>query len=89
MELFKAAAAQGLASAQNSVGVLYSQKQCCDQAVAFWRLAADRGHARAEYNLAVCYERGTGVERDHERAVELLEAAAVQGHEQAQAFGKW
>src|SRR6185437_7681246 len=46
--------------------------------------AAEQGHASAQYNLAVCYYNGTGVEKDEQKAVECYKKAAEQGVASAQ-----
>ncbi|MEX2068412.1 tetratricopeptide repeat protein [Pseudomonas aeruginosa] len=43
--------------------------------VRLYQMAADRGHYKAMLNLAGLYVRGTGVERDENRAVDLVEQA--------------
>ena len=45
--------------------------------------AAEGGHAGAQYNLALMYQRGTGCAVDVERAMTLYEQAATQGHAKA------
>ena len=37
--------------------------------------AAEQGDADAQYNLALCYKNGTGVEKDAEKAVEWYQKA--------------
>jgi len=49
-----------------------------------YALAADKGHAKARYNLGNHYRTGTGVEIDFNRCVELLNQSAEQGHVTAQ-----
>jgi hypothetical protein len=39
------------------------------EAVKWYRLAADQGHATAQSNLGVKYENGEGVRQDHAEAV--------------------
>jgi TPR repeat protein len=46
--------------------------------------AAEQGHARAQYNLGVCYAFGTSVEKDDAKAARLYGQAAEQGHTSAQ-----
>jgi TPR repeat protein len=46
-------------------------------------LAADRGHANAQYNLGVCYANGTGVTKDEREAIHWYRLAADQGSEDA------
>lgn len=49
-------------------------------AVAWLRAAASDGYAPAQAVLALCYERGLGVERSTEEAKRLYTLAAAQGH---------
>ncbi len=46
--------------------------------------AAQKGHAPAQYQLAVMYYTGEGMEQNTQRARELLEKAAQKGHAPAQ-----
>jgi len=39
--------------------------------------AAEQGHASAQCNLALCYENGTGVEKDEQKAVEWYENITI------------
>ena len=43
-----------------------------------------QGEANAQFNLAVCYEDGIGVEKDEQKAVEWYKKAAKQGDVKAQ-----
>jgi TPR repeat protein len=54
------------------------------RAVAWYRAAAERGHAEAQYRLAVAYALGFGVKASHAEAVRWYRAAGKQGHAQAQ-----
>jgi TPR repeat protein len=49
-----------------------------------YRRAAESGSARAQYHLASCYSRGTGVEPDPARARELMLDSARGGYDFAQ-----
>jgi TPR repeat protein len=53
-------------------------------AVKWWRLAADQGHANAQSNLGGMYKNGRGVPQDHTEAVNLFRLAADQGNAVAQ-----
>ena len=55
-----------------------------NEAVRLYRLAADQGHAGAQFSLGTCYEQGTGVEVDYDEAVRLYSLSAAQGHADAQ-----
>ena len=45
---------------------------------------AKKGDAQAQYNVALCYEKGEGVEQDHTQAAHWYTKAAEQGHAEAQ-----
>ena len=49
----------------NGEGVPQSYKT----AVKWYKLAAEQGYARAEYNLGMMYENGTGVRQDYKIAL--------------------
>ena len=54
------------------------------KAVEWYQKATEQGHASVQYNLALCYENGTGVEKDEQKAVEWYQKAAEQGYASAQ-----
>jgi TPR repeat protein len=56
------------------------------EAARWYRLAADQGHAKAQYNLACLYGTGQGVPQDHAEEARLLRLAAAQGLAEAQAL---
>ena len=56
-----------------------------DTAFREFSLAAQQGLDLAQYNLAILYFTGQGVDQDYEQAFRWTEAAAVQGHTNAQA----
>ncbi len=49
-----------------------------------WQPLADQGVGQAQYNLALLYSRGQGLDRDPVKATQLFESAANQGLVQAQ-----
>jgi TPR repeat protein len=49
-----------------------------------YTLSANQGVAQAQYNLAVCYHHGTGVDRNEREAMRLYRLAADQGHTAAE-----
>ena len=59
-----------------------------NQAVRYFRAAADLGHSGAAYLLADCYLDGVGVQRNRGKAFEWLMTAAEMGHRQAQRRGE-
>ena len=54
------------------------------KAVEWFRKAAEQGNDVAQYNLAMCYERGEGVVKDLAEAVKWYRKAAEQGNDVAQ-----
>jgi TPR repeat protein len=57
-----------------------------DYATAFreWKAAADQGQVEAQVNLGVLYEKGLGVQRDMQQALNLYQSAAGKGNAEAQ-----
>ena len=58
--------------------------QDSEEAVKWWRRAAEQGHAQAQYNLGVSYHEGKGVVQDDAEAAKWFHRAAEQGHAEAQ-----
>ncbi|MGI0035084.1 MAG: tetratricopeptide repeat protein [Nitrososphaera sp.] len=54
------------------------------QSNTYFRQAAERGHAGAQYNLAMMYDTGRGIARDYAEAFKWYRKAARQGHAGAQ-----
>src|SRR5437868_6127550 len=54
---------------------LWPEDRDYKKAAQLWQQAADRNHWKAMLNLADAYARGRGVERDTERAVQIVEEA--------------
>ena len=85
--LFRPLAEQGLASAQNNLGGMYTQgrgvSQDYQEALKWYRRAAKQGIASAQNNLGLMYENGRGVRRDliHAHMWYNVAAAALSGDE--------
>ncbi len=82
-------AEQGDTRAQSTLGLLYyrgSKDVARNEAEAakWFRLAAERRDAVAQFNLGVMYSEGQGVPQDHAKAVHYYRLAAEQGNPQAQ-----
>ena len=54
------------------------------EALKWYRLAAEQGDANAQCSLGVMYYEGQGVQQDYKAAIKLWKLAAEQGHEEAQ-----
>jgi TPR repeat protein len=48
-------------------------------AVKWYTKAAEKGHKDAMYSLAVCYEKGTGVAKDMQKAREWINKLSAKG----------
>ena len=70
------------------LGFMYATGQGVPQdyaeAVRWYRPAAQRGLAYAQYNLGISYVNGQGVARDYTEALKWFHRAAVQNHQDAQ-----
>ena len=54
-----------------------------EEAAKWYRMAADQGFAKAQYNLGVCYCKGVGVPKDDIMAYMWFNLAASNGFENA------
>jgi len=63
----------------------YGTNQDPKQAAYWYRLAAEKGHPEAQFNLGRLYASGKGVEHDEEQALRWIRAAASLGYAPAQA----
>ena len=83
-----AAAEQGNARAQNTLGVMYQEgwgvAQSNTEAVRWYRAAAEQGDEAAQTNLGVMYQQGLSVSQNYTKAVYWYRSAAEQGYELAQ-----
>ena len=84
----KKAAEQGLAKAQNYLGVCYECGRGTDKdfskALYWYQKAAEQGDSTAQWNLGIYYEQGTGSEQDYSKALYRYQKAAEQGDSTAQ-----
>ena len=66
-------------------GNMMTRMGCRDaEAVRWYQMAAERGHAKAQNNLGIMYAQGDGVPEDDAEAVRWYQMAAEQGHANAQ-----
>uniref|UniRef100_M3XHD5 DAP3 binding cell death enhancer 1 n=1 Tax=Latimeria chalumnae TaxID=7897 RepID=M3XHD5_LATCH len=55
-----------------------------EMAFSYFMMAAKQGYSKAQYNVGVCFERGSGVPKDLWKAAWYYRLAAAQGHSMAQ-----
>ena len=76
--------------AQCNLGGMYDKgigvKQDYKEAVAWYRKAAEQGHAKAQFNLGTMYDKGQGVKQDHKE--EVMWWSPPQGSGDERACGK-
>jgi len=63
IQKFQEAANNGDAQAQFELGYLYYECEDYEEALKWWKLAAEQGHARALNFIGICYKEGRGVEQ--------------------------
>ena len=87
MTWYRAAAAQGSASAQVSLGNLYRHgkgvPQDYSEAMTWYRKAADQGYIIGQLSVGYMYKYGLGVTKSYRQALEWYQKAANQGDELA------
>jgi TPR repeat protein len=80
LQLWRPRAEQGVALAQNNLGLMYYERQGVPQdygeAAKWYHLAAEQGNATAQYNLASMYYSGEGVPQDDVQAYLWVSLAA-------------
>jgi len=72
-----------IADIQFKLGVHLVDKDL-KEAMRYYRLAADKGHADAQCALGAAYSAGDGVNLNHKEALRLYKLAAAQGHAEGQ-----
>jgi len=80
-------ARQGNADAQYAIGSIfatYNTLKDNTDAAKWFRKAAEQGLAKAQFNLGVSYQNGTGVPKDYNEAAKWYRKAAEQGMAEAQ-----
>ncbi|KAM8848604.1 death ligand signal enhancer [Synchiropus picturatus] len=68
----------------NIIGLEQAKSGNYEEAFLCFYAAAQQGYCKAQFNTAVCYEKGRGVCSDGEKALQYYRKAAVGGHRQAQ-----
>ncbi len=75
----------GSAWGQWALGLLHnSRSQNFIEAARYFRMAAEQGHAKAQFELGHMYQEGDGVAQDFSEAVRYCRMAAEQGQDDAQ-----
>lgn len=77
----------GIADELFEEGKKLEQEERYAEAYEKYRLAAELGHALAQYSLGCCYHEGRGVEQNYAEAVKWYRIAAEQGDARAVQFG--
>lgn len=80
MSLWRRAAEQGYAPAQSRLGDILDAAEEDEEAVTWYRKAAEQKNAAGEYGLGQMYAKGEGVTKDFEQARIYILRAAEQGY---------
>lgn len=83
MRYLERAAQAGHAGAQVRYGYILDKAEENEEAMKYYRLAAEAGDAEGAYSLGTMYANGDGVERDYAQARSWYEQAAENGHVEA------
>lgn len=84
-KMYQPLAQSGDAEAQYYLGeTLLLRSYDYENAIIWWRKAADQGHAGAQSNLGYMLTSGLGIEPNHGEAIKLFRLAAGKGHSEAQ-----
>lgn len=78
MRLYRKAAEQGYASAQEKLANILDQSELNEEAIKWFRKAAEQDNAEGQYGLGMMYLTGDGIEVDLEQGLSLITAAAEQ-----------
>ena len=88
IDAMKKLAMKGNAGAQNYVGMAYDLGsgvgQDYDEAIKWYRLAAEQGHVDSQLRLGKMFGEGICVKKDFIEAAKWYRLAAEQGHAEAQ-----
>ena len=79
MQLYRKAAEEGYAPAQEKLANILDQSELNEEAITWFRKAAEQNNAEGQYGLGMMYLTGDGIETDPEQGLGLITAAAEQG----------
>jgi TPR repeat protein len=80
IRFYRLAAGQGFGKSQSRLGSLFSEDPLtADEGIDWIKKAAEQGIWTGMYNLALAYERGEGVPKNRELALQWFKKAANQG----------
>lgn len=85
---FKAAAANNNAFSQYQLGLYYYHSKNYKEAFYWFDLASELHNKEAMLYLSMMFDKGLGVDKNREKSIALLKAAAAQGSEKAKAVLK-
>lgn len=80
MAMLKRSADAGHAPAQALLGDVLDQAEFDEEALAYYRKAAQQGNADGEFGVGAMYAAGEGVKRDPAEALKWITRAAEKGH---------
>ncbi|KAK3604561.1 hypothetical protein CHS0354_026252, partial [Potamilus streckersoni] len=80
MSNFEDLCKQYMATGKSVMGLAHAEKGRMQVAIQHWQEASELGYAKAQFNLAVCYETGNGVKKDLKKAIEYYNQAAEENH---------
>ncbi len=79
-ECYQYMAQNGVAYAQNILGLIFEEENDIQNTLKYYKLAASKGLVKAYFNLGLCYKLGKVVKQDFLKAFEYFLFASDQGH---------
>lgn len=79
MQLYRQAAEQGYAPAQEKLAAILDRSEFNEEAILWYQKAVEQNNTEAQFGLGIMYMNGEGTEPDMEQALSLITAAAEQG----------
>ncbi|SFC34636.1 tetratricopeptide repeat protein [Butyrivibrio sp. YAB3001] len=76
---YKRAADNGNQEAIKQLGNIAYDRGNHELAISYYKIGAENGYCKAEYNLAISYQFGDGVEQDYDLAIKYYTSAANHG----------
>lgn len=83
MQFYRKAAEQGYAPAQAKLAAILDRSERNEEALLWYQKATEQNYAEAQFGLGMMYLTDNGVEKDIEKGLTLVHAAAKQGESSA------
>ncbi|CAH1780449.1 unnamed protein product [Owenia fusiformis] len=83
IENFMVLASQFKSLVHHNAGLDFAKKGQYSNAVKEWTIASSQGYNKSQFNLALCYELGKGIDKNLQEALKWYKEASESGHKEA------